>query len=196
MPYGRPSIKLVYAVAGTGSADHSFELLVRDRIPEWIGVAQRIVRNHPDAEDVVFRVLDRLWRLLAEGTAIENVPAYVRRMVVNEAVSLVRKQNRDRSRAGEEADVEGGADPLEELMVKEGNRILDETLRSLDGETRQIVELRAFHRLPFAAIGERFKDDSGVRRNEEWAKKRYQRGCVKLREAATALLVRGGQHVG
>lgn len=176
--------------------EQSFELLVRDRIPEWILVAQRIVRNHPDAEDVVFRVLDRLWRLLDRGTSVDNVPAYVRRMVVNEAITLVRTQNRARSHAAAEAEASGAADPLEELMMKEGNRLMDQTLRQLDVETRQIIELRALHRLPFAAISSRFSDESGTRRSEEWAKKRYQRGCVKLREVASELLVRGGPHVG
>lgn len=173
----------------------SFEGLVRDRIPEWILVAQRIVRNLPDAEDVVFRVLDRFWRLLNEGAQVDNVPAYVRRMVANEAITLVRAQSRARAHAAEEA-VGESADPLDELMMKEGNRLMDQTLRQLDGETRQIVELRALHRLPFAAICTRFKDEKGALRSEEWAKKRFQRGCVKLREVAGALLARGGPHGG
>src|SRR5580658_4385579 len=62
------------------TAQDSFAALVAEQRERWTRIAQRIVRNAADAEDVVQDTLAAVWRRCCDGT-IENVPAYVARAV-------------------------------------------------------------------------------------------------------------------
>lgn len=167
----------------------AFELLVADLLPRWVGEARRLVGPGPDAEDVVFRVVEKLWSALRNsGLAIESLEAYGRRAVINQATDLLR------ARRPSTVEVDrglGSPDPLEVVLAREGRAQLDQALAALDAEDRRIVELRAFDQLSFEQIARQFADASGAPRTDEWARKRHQRACRKLHDVARRLL--GGE---
>lgn len=172
-------------------ASEEFEALVREHVPAWIAAARRLAGQ--DAEDVVFRVLEKLWDGFRRGTVPrDSLGAYGMRAVQNEAVDQLRRRRREPVAAAEEP--AGGADPLDEVLARDGRAQLARTLATLDEEDRRVVELRAFEERSYDAIARGFRDAGGAPRSGEWAKKRFQRACQRLHAVARRLLGEGGGH--
>lgn len=176
---------LAVAIVGLIVDASGFERLVRDHVPGWIAAARRVTGSDSDSEDVVFRVLEKLWvAVQREGLAIENIAAYGTRAVQNEARDLLRSRKRAPAPAGDAA---GGADPLDEVLAREGRALMDRTLATLESEDRRVVELRAFEQQSYDQIARAFRDGDGAPRSAEWAKKRFQRALARLHAAASRL---------
>lgn len=174
--------------AGRGDAV-AFEALAGPLIPGWIVIAARILSSTADAEDAVLRVLARLWeRVRVDADSLGSIEAYGRRAVTNEALDALRTRDR-RSSAAPQLALESeqpAGNPLDQLIDAESLRQLDSALAALDPETRQLLELHAFEGLSLSECAARFSDERGAPRSTEWAKKRYQRACRKLRDALAA----------
>lgn len=177
----------------------AFEALVRPLMPGWILAARRVLGDLAESEDAVLLALGKLWELFKSASpAVQNFPAFALRVVTNQALDRLReRERRARRDAAAAADVNAVADgaqldPLLEVLTRESRRALDEVLESLPPEERRVVQLHAFGGLTFAEVARIIGAEFGGPRSEEWAKKRYQRACAKLRDRA-ALLVREGR---
>lgn len=171
-----PARCLVQAREGDAGA---FADLVTPHLAAWVGAARRVVGA--DADDVVNRVLEKLWAAVQKNElTIENLSAYGRRAVVNEGLDLLRSRKREVPASVDES--AGGGDPLDEVLAREGTLALDRTLMGLPEEDRRIVQMRAFESRPFEEIAR------SMGKTSEWARKRYQRACEKLHETAKLLL--------
>lgn len=182
---------------GDGSDAHrmeaqAFEAQVRPHLPGWIEVAMRVMGTLSEAEEVVFQALGNLW-LRVQTDRVEDLGAYGARVVMNAARDALRSRRR-RARRNAEVLEEGSAeadlslDPLEEVLGREMREALDAAMERLGDEDRLIVRLHAFESLTFAQVAQRAALAAGQPRNEEWARKRYQRAAQKLREAARRAL--------
>jgi RNA polymerase sigma-70 factor (ECF subfamily) len=121
--------------------------------------AQRLVRfavtvsyRQQDAEDAVHAVLTRL---AANPQQLKDVVcpwSYLLRMVRNEVLSIVRRQQRCTS-VGDLSDLITYC-PVDEAEREESHRAVWSALRSLPGEQAEVVVLKIWEEMTFAQIGE------------------------------------------
>lgn len=78
--------------AKSGSTDE--EALVRNNIGWMLGLAERLVGNKAQAEDVVQEALINALRGLADFEGRSQLKTWLRRITINAAISSLRKQNR------------------------------------------------------------------------------------------------------
>ena len=111
--------------------------------PRLYRYALMILADHRDAEDVVQQVFTAV---LTKGTAIEDGAAYFRTAVRNAAYSLLRQRRTARA---------GGAPRLEPIAP--GGRAaqqaaLEQALRSLPPEQREVVHLHVYEGMTFREV--------------------------------------------
>lgn len=78
--------------AKSGNTDE--EALVRNNIGWMLGLAERLVGNKAQAEDVVQEALINALRGLADFEGRSQLKTWLRRITINAAISSLRKQNR------------------------------------------------------------------------------------------------------
>ncbi|WP_416981164.1 sigma-70 family RNA polymerase sigma factor [Streptomyces sp. T028] len=86
------------AVPAQASATASYARIYEEQQPRLVAYARSLTRNAWTAEDLVAEAHFRVWRRLAEGHEIENVPAYLRTTVRHLAIAsgtAVRETPRD-----------------------------------------------------------------------------------------------------
>ena len=143
--------------------DSSFEALYRDRLNPMVGLACAIVYDRGVAEEVVhdaFIKLARAWH------RVEQPVPYLRKAVVNESISRLRRRRR------EAADV---IDPPAPVLPPE----LDETwtaLSRLPAKQRTALALRYYADLPVDQVALTMGVASGT------AKSLIHRGLASLKE--------------
>lgn len=121
----------------------TFEEYARAKLPLLMGMARIICRDDATAEDVLHDVLIKVNTHWVTVCAAAEPDAYVRRMIVNESISLWRKWNRLSSRAGRGAEArspdhaEGIADRHE----------LQQLIRRLPDRQRTVIGLRYYAQL-------------------------------------------------
>ena len=95
-----------------------FDGWVAVRGPALLKLAYTLTGNRPDAEDVVQEALARALPRWERISQVEDVDAYVRRMVVNAHTSWWRRFRRRESPVGEVRDeaVPGGLDGLDHRL--------------------------------------------------------------------------------
>ncbi|WP_157880887.1 sigma-70 family RNA polymerase sigma factor, partial [Streptomyces griseoruber] len=86
------------AVPAQASATAAYARIYEEQQPRLVAYARSLTRNAWTAEDLVAEAHFRVWRRLAEGHEIENVPAYLRTTVRHLAIAsgtAVRETPRD-----------------------------------------------------------------------------------------------------
>ena len=78
----------VAPLPGDSAGRAELESLVADHYERLLRVAVLICREHADAEDAVQIALERAWRHAAELRDPDRLPAWLRRIVVREALRL------------------------------------------------------------------------------------------------------------
>lgn len=132
----------------TGEPQDEFEALVRAHGRELAGLARLLVADPGSAEDLVQAALLRVWRAWPKVEAATDRRAYVRRVLVNLAVS----ERRRRWRA------EVPSHRLPETESNEGHQRADDRdelvrlLRLLPARQRAAVALRYFSDLDDTAV--------------------------------------------
>ena len=154
-----------------GAAD--FDTWVAARGPALLRLAYTLTGNRADAEDVVQEALARAlprWERIAR---VEDVDAYVRRMVVNAHTSWWRRWRRRESPVAE----------LRDSVVDDHGAAVDDRRRlwlacqALPEVQRTAVVLRYYEQLEYAEIA----DLTGVR--EGSVRSRVSRGLAALRSS-------------
>jgi RNA polymerase sigma-70 factor (sigma-E family) len=150
-----------------------FDTWVAARGPALLRLAYTLTGNKADAEDVVQEALARALPRWERISRVEDVDAYVRRMVVNAHTSWWRRWKRRESPVAELRDT---------VVVDHGAGVDDRrrlwlACQALPEAQRTAVVLRYYEQLEYAEIA----DLTGVR--EGSVRSRVSRGIAALRDA-------------
>ena len=172
-------MELVVATAegvlvGDGLDVLDFDAWVAARGPALLRLAFALTGDRADAQDVVQEALARALPRWQRISRVEDVDAYVRRMVVNAHTSWWRRFRRRESPVAQVRDTESphGAQPP--LMPDERRRLWL-ACQALPEAQRTAVVLRYYEQLEYAEIA----DLTGVR--EGSVRSRVSRGLAALR---------------
>ncbi|SNX63227.1 RNA polymerase sigma factor (sigma-70 family) [Streptomyces sp. TLI_55] len=137
---------------GSTASPFSYARMYEEQQPRLIAYARSLTRNSWNAEDLVAEAHFRVWRRLAEGHEIENVPAYlmttVRHLASAAAGSAVRETPREVVPA--QAQAPEGGDPAERVSVVD---LLVRVLGQLPERWVKALWLAEAEGQPLAAIG-------------------------------------------
>jgi RNA polymerase sigma-70 factor (sigma-E family) len=160
-------------VEGARVAAPDFDGWVAVRSPALLRLAYTLTGNAADAEDVVQEALARALPRWERISRVDNVDAYVRRMVVNAHTSWWRKFRRREAPVAEVRDEAGpgGLDGLDQRAQ------LWKACQGLPEPQRTAIVLRYYEQLEYAEIAEL----TGVR--EGSVRSRVSRGLTALRVA-------------
>jgi RNA polymerase sigma-70 factor (sigma-E family) len=151
-----------------------FDEWVAARGPALLRLAYTLTGSATDAEDVVQEALSRALPRWERIGRVEDVDAYLRRMVVNAHTSWWRKWRRRESPAETVISTETPVDPRERLEHDERRRLWL-ACRALPEGQRTAVVLRYYEQLEYAEIAAL----TGVR--EVSVRSRVSRGLAALR---------------
>ena len=149
-----------------------FDTWVAARGPGLLRLAYTLTGNRADAEDVVQEALARALPRWSRISRVEDVDAYVRRMVVNANTSWWRRWRRRESPVAELRDSRGRRLPA---TCFDDHRRLWLACQALPEVQRTAVVLRYYEQLEYAEIA----DLTGVR--EGSVRARVSRGIAALR---------------
>jgi RNA polymerase sigma-70 factor (sigma-E family) len=163
----------------TSADPPDFDRWVEARGPALLRLAHVLTGNAADAEDVVQDALSRALPRWDRIARVEDVDAYVRRMVVNAHTSWWRKFRRRESPAADVRTGEVALGPGEDLGHDERRRLWS-ACRALPEAQRTAVVLRYYEQLEYDEIAAL----TGVR--EGTVRSRVSRGIAGLRESLGA----------
>ncbi len=149
-----------------------FDEYVAARGPALLRLAYTLTGNKADAEDVVQEALARALQRWTRIAAVEDVDAYVRRMVVNAHTSWWRRFRRRESPVEAVAD---SAVPEKDRVEPDERRRIWLACQALPEVQRTAVVLRYYEQLEYAEIAAL----TGVR--EGSVRSRVSRGIAALR---------------
>ncbi len=133
--------------SGAFDATWSFEVYVRQRLDGLLRHAMTLTGDGDEAQDVVQAVLERAMRRWDQIRAMDAPEGYVRRMMINEAISRKRRAARLFLRSVDEdrpaPDATAGVVDRAELVTR---------IRALPPRQRVAIALRYFHDLNDAQI--------------------------------------------
>lgn len=132
----------------------SLEACFKEYYKQLYGYALKIVGDGDSAHDVVSEVFYSLWAS-RERIAVSDMKAYLYRCTRNEAITFL-KQKKVKEEVTDRFYSENNwleASPYETITCKQSIRLVNELLRSLSPERREIIELR-LHGLSNNEIGE------------------------------------------
>lgn len=152
-----------------------FDQWVAARGPALLRLAYTLAGNAADAEDVVQDALSRALPRWSRISAMEDVDAYVRRMVVNAHTSWWRRWRRRESPVETVYDVETPEMADGVRVEYDERRRIWAACRALPEAQRTAVVLRYYEQLEYAEIAEL----TGVR--EGSVRSRVSRGLAALR---------------
>ena len=141
---GHRAAMMTSVAARSTTSDESFAELFSSHHAEAVRLAYLLCGDHGRAEDVVsdaFVKLYRRWR----GGGIENPRAYLRRIVVNEMNSRVRRLALERREAAKRSGDDRGLRSAEDQVTDHGAIV--EALAGLPQRQRTAVVLRYFNDL-------------------------------------------------
>jgi RNA polymerase sigma-70 factor (sigma-E family) len=134
----------------SGVADQpDFDSWVAARGPALLRLAYTLTGNRTDAEDVVQEALARALARWSRISAVDDVDAYVRRMVVNEHTSLWRRFRRRESPVEAITD---GPKVDEGRVEPDDRRRIWLACQALPDSQRTAVVLRYYEQLEYAEI--------------------------------------------
>ncbi|MBE8477829.1 sigma factor, partial [Streptomyces justiciae] len=139
------------------ASNFSYARMYEEQQPRLVAYARSLTRNSWTAEDLVAEAHFRVWRRLAEGHEIENVPAYlmttVRHLASAAAGTAVRETPQDPQsdeRGEVPAQTRGCADPAEQVSAVD---LLVRVLGQLPERWVKALWLAEAEGQPLAAIG-------------------------------------------
>ncbi len=152
------------------------EVLYREHGPGLIAFARNLVRTEQDAEDVVQAVFLRLARDPEGVPEVLKPKTYLFTACRNEALTLRRRRKREGNPGPLEAGQAVSVEPSDGADLEAGEMagILDEALRALPEDQREVIHLKAFSGMSFREIAEAL----GLPRDT--AASRYRYGLAKL----------------
>lgn len=171
----RPDAELIAGmVRGESGAFADLYLAYRSRLHQY---ALSLIRSRMEAEDVVHDVFIGLARQASEGRFPREVSAYLYASVRNRCLDRLRRKPERRL---DDVDLDLVVAPPGDEERIALRRLLNRALLALPAEQAEVVVLRTWHDLEFAAIAR----VQGTSVNT--ALSRYQYGLAKLRKELDA----------
>jgi len=135
-------------------ADRYLQLFIQHRL-ELVAYATRIVGDRARGEDVVQEAFIRL-RSATPDRALEEPIGYLRRVIRNLAIDLVRRSTLEKKRFADGADFEAVAEdrPRQDKIVEDRDdlRIVIEAMAELPDRTRTALEMHRFEGMKLKEI--------------------------------------------
>ena len=168
----------------------AFESLLRRYEKRVLALTGRMCRNPEDAQEAAQEAFLAAWQGLPSFRGDASFSTWLYRLTSNACVDLMRREGRHSNAAGPSLnDEETGLDvpdtapsPQESAERKELREQIEEGLRSLSPEHRQVLILREIHQLSYEEIAQSLELDLGT------VKSRINRGRKQLRN----FLIRSG----
>src|ERR1700716_2506328 len=170
----------VRAVATVRPDDEAFEALFTAEYARVVRIANRVLADPQEAEDVAQEVFIDFHRL--HSASADYAPAWLHRAAVHSALNRLRgakrRQRREISQAAEEGDLT--LDPQKQLEVNEDRRRVREALGRMAPKPAAVLVLRASG-LSYAEVAKSLGVGIGqvgtlLRRAEETLRKEVTRG--------------------
>jgi len=162
----------------------AFDAIVARHYARMLRVAEMRCGNGALADDAVQTALVRVHRYLKGRGPVDNLGAWLRRVVHNCATDLLRLESRERANA--ELRDQVAADDAEDLERKELRQIVQEAIARLPEIYREPLTLRYLHGIEAREIAQQLKD------NINSVKSRIARGRRELRRRIEGALRRSG----
>ncbi|MHC4550325.1 MAG: RNA polymerase sigma factor [Planctomycetota bacterium] len=162
----------------------AFEVIVRRHYPGLLRVAEQRCGAGALAEDAVQTALIRAHRYLRGPGTVENLGAWLRRVVHNCATDLLKTERRDR--AGLDLAAKLAAPTEEALERKELRQIVAEAIDRLSEIYRAPLTMRYLHGIDAKEIAAQLGD------NLHSVKSRIARGRRELRRRLEQVLAKAG----
>ena len=162
----------------------AFESLVRLYEKRVFALAVRMCGNSEDAAEAAQEAFLAAWQGLRFFRGDSSFSTWLYRLTSNACVDLLRREGRHRSVAGPSLDDDGELNrdvpdttpsPQEEAERRELRAQIEEGLRALSPEHRQVLILREMHQLSYDEIADTLDLDVGT------VKSRISRGRKQLR---------------
>ena len=161
----------------------AFESLLRRYEKRVLALTGRMCRNPEDAQEAAQEAFLAAWQGLPSFRGDASFSTWLYRLASNACVDLMRREGRHSNAAGPSLnDEETGLDvpdtapsPQESAERKELREQIEEGLRSLSPEHRQVLILREIHQLSYEEIAQSLELDLGT------VKSRISRGRKQLR---------------
>ena len=162
----------------------AFEQLVRAYEKRVFALTLRMCGNPEDAAEAAQEAFLAVWQGLKFFRGESSFSTWLYRLASNACVDLLRREGRHRAAAGPSLDDEElrleTADPAptpqEAAERAELRRQIENGLRALPAEYRQVLILREMHQLSYEEIGQTLSLDPGT------VKSRISRGRKRLRK--------------
>lgn len=161
----------------------AFESLVRLYEKRVFALAVRMCGNQEDAAEAAQEAFLAAWQGLRFFRGDSSFSTWLYRLTSNACVDLLRREGRHRAAAGPSLDDEDlnrdvpdtALSPQEEAERRELRAQIEEGLRALSPEHRQVLVLREMHQLSYDEIADTLDLDVGT------VKSRISRGRKQLR---------------
>ena len=161
----------------------AFESLVRLYEKRVFALAVRMCGNQEDAAEAAQEAFLAAWQGLRFFRGDSSFSTWLYRLTSNACVDLLRREGRHRAAAGPSLDDEelncdvpdAAPSPPEEAERRELRAQIEEGLRTLSPEHRQVLVLREMHQLSYDEIADTLDLDVGT------VKSRISRGRKQLR---------------
>lgn len=163
--------------------ESAFESLVHLYEKRVFALAVRMCGNQEDAAEAAQEAFLAAWQGLRFFRGDSSFSTWLYRLTSNACVDLLRREGRHRSAAGPSLDDEElnrdvpdtAPSPQEEAERRELRTQIEEGLRALSPEHRQVLVLREMHQLSYDEIADTLDLDVGT------VKSRISRGRKQLR---------------
>lgn len=163
--------------------ESAFESLVHLYEKRVFALAVRMCGNQEDAAEAAQEAFLAAWQGLRFFRGDSSFSTWLYRLTSNTCVDLLRREGRHRSAAGPSLDDEElnrdvpdtAPSPQEEAERRELRAQIEEGLRALSPEHRQVLVLREMHQLSYDEIADTLDLDVGT------VKSRISRGRKQLR---------------
>ena len=141
-------------------------------------VADRILRDQGDAEEVAADVLWQLWREASRfDRSRGSVGAWIMMTVRSRAIDRLRARNARKPRGEDATETAVASDPANELHRAERRKQVETALATLNDGERDLLRLAYFSDLSQSEIAERTSIPLGT------VKSRMRSGLIRLRDA-------------
>ena len=162
----------------------AFEQLVRAYEKRVFALTLRMCGNPEDAAEAAQEAFLAVWQGLKFFRGESSFSTWLYRLASNACVDLLRREGRHRAAAGPSLDdkelrletVDPAPTPQEAAERAELRRQIDNGLRALPAEYRQVLILREMHQLSYEEIGQTLSLDPGT------VKSRISRGRKRLQK--------------
>ncbi len=134
----------------------ALQLLFKQQYPNVCGVIRRYISDPGLMEDLAQEVFVRFWEKRQQIQIDSNLPAYLRRMAVNEAIGHLRKKTRfapDELPTHLPGHLAAPAD--QQLLADDLRSAVNKAVDGLPPRCRMVFQLSRFEELSYAEIAER-----------------------------------------